>query len=192
MIEKTIKGIKYSLNEETLTAEIMYKKDYKGDFIIPETVELKKVSYLVTSIGLEAFFECSSLTSIVIPNSVKSIGKGAFRGCTSLTSVVIPDSVESILGDAFAYCSALTSVVIGASVTSIGQRAFNGCESLTSVSIPNSVTSIGDCAFSRCKSLVDIKYNGTIEQWKKIKVDACENESLTTNVIHCTDGDVSM
>ncbi|MBQ9143899.1 MAG: leucine-rich repeat domain-containing protein, partial [Paludibacteraceae bacterium] len=64
-----------------------------------------------------AFRDCSSLTSITIPNSVTSIGNWAFQGCSALTSITIPNSVTSIGDDAFAYCSFLTSVSIGNSVT---------------------------------------------------------------------------
>ena len=64
MIDKSIKGIKYRLDEENLTAEVIQKKGYEGDFIIPEIVVFKKVAYRVTSIGLWAFDGCSSLTSI--------------------------------------------------------------------------------------------------------------------------------
>ena len=78
----------------------------------------------VTSIGDRAFSNCSSLTSVTIPDGVTSIGSSAFSSCYSLTSVTIPDSV-----------------------TSIGSYAFSGCSSLTSITIPNSVTSIGGSAF---------------------------------------------
>ena len=78
-----------------------------------------------TSIGNKAFYRCTGLTSVVIPNSVTNIGYNAFSGCTSLTSVVIPDSVTSIEGQAFNGCAGLTSVVIPDSVTSIGDNAFN-------------------------------------------------------------------
>ena len=94
-----------------------------------------------------AFRSCTSLTSVVIPDSVTSIGRAAFRGCTSLTSVVIPDSVTSIGDYAFYGCTSLTSVVIPDSVTSIGFYAFSDCTSLTRIEIPDSVTSIGDEAF---------------------------------------------
>ena len=85
----------------------------------------------------------------VIPDdgSVTSIGHRAFYLCTALTSVTVPDSVTSIGDYAFYYCYSLTSVTIPDSVTSIGYGAFCECTSLTSVTIPNSVTSIGDYAF---------------------------------------------
>ena len=110
MLEKIIKGIKYLLNEENLTAQVSQKKGYEGDFIIPEIVVFKKVAYRVTSIGLWAFSGCSSLTSIVIPESVTSIEDYAFCACSSLTSIVIPDGVTSIEEYAFIGCKSLTSI----------------------------------------------------------------------------------
>ena len=91
-----------------------------------------------------------------IPNSVTSIGNDAFRDCTGLTSVTIPNSVTTIDNYAFSGCSGLTSVTIPNRVTGIGWGAFYGCSGLTSVTIPNSVTSIGWEAFNQCSNLKHI------------------------------------
>ena len=85
----------------------------------------------------KAFYYCSGLTSVTIPNSVTSIGDRAFSACGSLTSVTIPNSVTRIGDDAFRNCSGLTSVTILNSVTSIGDWAFDNCSSLQSIIIPS-------------------------------------------------------
>ncbi len=110
----------------------------------------------VTTIGDWAFCGCNNLTSVTIPDSVTTIGDGAFYSCHSLTSVTIPDGVTTIGNDTFYVCNNLTSVTIPDSVTTIENDAFYGCHSLTSVTIPNSVKTIGNQAFSSCYALKSV------------------------------------
>ena len=135
---------------------------YTGNVTIPETVTYEGTTYSVTSIGDCAFYRCSDLTSVTIPNSVTSISGEAFSHCYGLTSVTIPNSVTSIDGGAFSYCSGLTSVTIPNSVTSIGGGAFSYCSGLTSVTIPNSVTSIGGWAFCGCSGLTSVTIGNSV------------------------------
>lgn len=65
----------------------------------------------VTSIGMYAFGDCSSLASIKLPNSISSIGNAAFSNCSSLASITLPNSISSIGGTTFYDCSSLTSVI---------------------------------------------------------------------------------
>ena len=113
----------------------------------------------VTDIAERAFYNCSSLTAIMIPEGVTSIGSSAFYGCSGLTAVTIPEGVTSIESFTFYNCSSLTAITIPEGVTSIGPSAFYNCSSLTGVTIPASVESIGALAFRDCSSLEEINYN---------------------------------
>ena len=90
----------------------------------------KMCSAHATIIGDGAFYGCSSLPSITLPDCVTIIGDGAFRDCSSLTSITIPNSVTIIGDGAFRDCSSLNWITIPDSVTSIGVGAFSGCSSL--------------------------------------------------------------
>ena len=110
----------------------------------------------VEIIGWQSFYGCNQLTSVNIPDSVTSIGDAAFYGCSRLKSVAIPDSVTNIDDSAFGGCSGLTNLMIGVGVRVIENNAFSGCSGLISVSIPDSVTKIGESAFSGCSGLNEI------------------------------------
>ena len=138
----------------------------QGDIAIPSTLGGKPV----TNIGSSAFFDCSGLTSVTIPNSVTSIGSSAFRGCSGLTSVTIPNSVTNIGNYAFHGCSGLTSVHIADLAKWCG-ISFGNTEAnplccahdlylndvkVTALTIPNGVTTIGSSAFSGCSGLTSV------------------------------------
>lgn len=184
-----VDGIYYDITSSTdLAVAVTYKgssyssysDEYSGAVTIPSTVIYNSKTYSVTSIGDWAFYGCSSLTAITIPESVKSIGRFAFSRCSSLTSITISEGVQ-ILGDyAFSYCSALTSVTIPSSITGIGTSVFSsstGGELIVNCNIPSAssdsqgafsdsdfskviigdgVTSVGDYAFYDCSSLTSL------------------------------------
>ena len=108
----------------------------------------------VTQIGAYAFYSCTRLTTVSLPN-VTSIGSYAFQRCTSLTTVSLPNAT-SVENYAFYSCTRLTTVSLP-NVTSIGSFAFQSCTSLTTVSFPNA-TSIGTYAFYSCTSLTTVSF----------------------------------
>ena len=159
-----------------------------GDVVIPSSVEHNNVTYSVTSIGDSAFYGCSDLTSISIPNSVTSIGSSAFRECSGLTSVSIPNSVTSIGNIAFSDCRGLTSVALPNSVTSIGYSAFYHCSGLTSITIPNNVTSIASNTFSGCSSLTSVSIPNGVTSIGGYAFSSCR--SLTSVTIPNSVGNI--
>ena len=176
----------YNLDATNQTAEVTSQNSnypYWSTTIttanISDSVTYNSVTYSITSIGKSAFYDCSGLTSVTIPNSVTSIGSSAFNGCSGLTSVTIPNSVTSIGDYAFYECSGLTSVTIGNSVTSIGSRAFSRCSGLTSVTIGNSVTYIEMSAFEGCSGLTSVTIPNSVTS---IGVYAFKNCSNLTSV----------
>ena len=124
--------------------------------IFDTTVIGVNISPIVTSIGSDAFYYCSALSSVTGGSGVTTIDSYAFRSCGGLTSFTIPNKVTSIGSYAFYYCNNITSLTIGSAVTEISQRAFGECSSLTSVTIPNSVTSMGTGVFFNCTNLSTI------------------------------------
>ena len=110
----------------------------------------------VTAIGFEAFYNCFSLKKITISNSVTSFGRYAFSGCNALASVEIRNGITEIGDETFRGCASLTAITIPSSVTKIGNGAFAGCTSLRNINIPESVKEIGKEAFKECKSLQSI------------------------------------
>lgn len=142
-------NLKYTItDEEKNQVELSGYEGYKpeGTLNIPATVTISGKEFSVTSIGNSVFSDCSSLQSVIIPNSVTSIRDNAFSWCESLQSVIIPESVTSIGDYAFLFCTSLESVTIPNSVTSIADYAFVGCSNLQSVTI-NGNPKIGTNAF---------------------------------------------
>ena len=176
-----INGIYYDLNANTKEATVVSgSTKYKGNVTIPKTIKHQRIIYSVTSIGGWAFYGCSGLTEVTIPNSVTWIGPSAFDGTAwynnqpdglvyagkvaykykgtmpGSTSVSIKEGTLGINSEAFKDCLGLTSVTIPNSVTTIGYQAFYGCSGLKSVTISNSVTSIGSSAFWGCSGLTSV------------------------------------
>ena len=156
-------NVTWSLDDNgTLTISGSGKiEDYRSDIDQPWYSNRSDITSVViepgvTSIGSQAFYECSNLTSITIPSGLTSIGEQAFGNCTGLTSITIPSGFISIGDYAFWNCTGLTSITIQNGVTSIGTGAFWNCSGLTSITIPSSVTSIGVNVFYGCSGLTDI------------------------------------
>lgn len=174
----------YGMNVSKNYNNSTYKTDKKSPYyILTKTEELAGGVNLVLGevdyIGDYSFCNCTMLTSLTIPSTVKGIGNMAFRFCSNLTSVKISDigawcqiKFDSITSNPASFCELylddllITDLVIPNGVTSIGPYAFYDCVSLTSVTIPEGVTSIGDCAFYGCNGIVSLTIPTSVTSMK--------------------------
>lgn len=147
-----------------------------GDVVVPDSVPFDGTMRAVTKVAYDAFYHCTEITSVTLPDSIKSIGEYAFGKCYSLTSIAIPEGVTEIPDDcfyndtllaevnfpdgltaigneAFYHCAGPALLELPAGLTTIGTAAFIFCDSIRSLGIPGSVSTIGDWAFSRCSNL---------------------------------------
>ncbi len=170
-------GVKYSKDGRKLLEAPV---DLSGAYSVKEGTRI---------ICDRAFYLCSSLAEVVIPNSVTSIGDRAFSRCESLTEVVIPNSVVCINGNPFKDWNGNLEC-LSPSFVYEDNILFNKDKSriisfrnqkLTSYVIPNSVTSIGEFAFFRCKSLTEVVIPNSVTSIGKFAFSRCE--SLTEVVI---------
>lgn len=186
--------------------------------VIPETFVVGSWGYKVTSIGNNAFKDCTNLTTCVVPETVTRIGEYAFSGCTSLRSINIPEGITSIETRTFWNCETLDGVILPSTLKIVGYESFSGCKSLQSIIIPEGVTEItcerafSNCTslksayvpstlvgpvcgntFSGCSSLADIKFGGTVEQLRMMSFYHCTYFGGTgATEIVCSNGSITL
>jgi len=173
----SVDGLLYEVvSEVDKTCKVISNNSaYSGDISIPETAN----GYTVVELGENAFYKCSSLTSISIPNTIRKVGKYAFSGCTSLTRVNITDLTAWMKIDFYSvdddYTKSLKSqplsstcqlylngevvkhVTVPAEITKLGYRTFAMLSSLESVTLHSGITEIGPQCFSGCTNLQSIE-----------------------------------
>jgi hypothetical protein len=176
-VDFSIDGIKYTGDRTTMTATVTGTEDEfdKTDVMIHEKVK----EYAVTSIGDLAFRKNTTITSIVLPNSLKAIGFRSFMYCENLESVAFPENLEIIDAHAFAHCKKLGEINLPNTVTSIGFHAFANT-GISSFTFPEKITEIAGALFSECENLEYIDIPSRIT---KIGSNAFELSGLKSVVI---------
>ena len=150
---------------------------YKGEMPENTTIDLMEGC---KEISKNAFYQCTGLKSITMPDSLKAIGESAFRGCTSLDQVVIPPYVTSISTSAFADCSALETIVLPEDLTGISGYMFHNCAALTGLDVPARVTRIDNTAFLGCDALRSIRVDAENTNYSSDENGLLYNKDQTT------------
>ena len=116
-----VDGINYQLNEKKQLAVVIKSAEpYVGDIVIPEKITVDSITFYVEEISSSAFSDCTGMTSIQFPKTIKKIGSAAFKNCTSLSEVVLPEKITEIESNLFEGCTSLASVTIPEKVNKIG------------------------------------------------------------------------
>ena len=136
------------------TAELTNYTAYAEFLTVPAQID----GHAVASIGSEAFINSEFLSSIILPDCLTTIGIDAFYECRYLSSIL-----TTIGNGAFAGCESLTRSILPSSLTSIEAWAFSGCESLASITLPDSLTTIGNWAFKSCP--VSLNFTAVRGSW---------------------------
>jgi hypothetical protein len=168
--EFEVNNIKYNVTSGNPSeVEVIQKSGgYSGNIVIPAQVTYNTITFSVTRIGSDAFYSCSNLTSITLPNTIISIGRSTFSSCTGLSSIILPNSLTYIDESAFSNCSGLSSLTIPNSVTEIGWMAFSLCSGLTSINV--------DSANEYYVSLDDVLYTINMDTLLQFPL----NKNITT------------
>jgi len=181
-------------------ADKAFKNYYLQTISMPNTVttigndafyncsSLKSITFSsnLTEIGDNAFYACGQLTNVTIPNSVSYIGEGAFTSCYLLTSISLPNNLQSIEDKTFENCQSLTSISLPDSVSSLGSNAFKNCYKLTSIELSDSLETIGSSAFENCQQLANIVLPNNVTSIGDSAFKYCYNLSsaiLSNNLI---------
>lgn len=146
------------------------------------------INYLLKYIGTD--------TELMLPESYNGqnyqIYEYAFYLCSNLISITIPNSITIIPDYCFSGCSNITDMTIGNSVVRIDKNAFQNCDSLASITIPGSVGYIGTQSFASCDNLSKMYYTGTTSKWKSLTKGSNWNYRSPVSEIHCSDGVVAL
>ena len=151
-----------------IPAYLFYSDNGTGSYRPKLTMVEFKENGVCKSIGEGAFYNCSLVESVFMPDSITFLDSQAFSGCSSLTNIALPSNLTQIESHVFSNCSSLTNITLPSNLTQIESHVFSNCSSLTNITLPSSLTQIGSGVFSGCSSLARVDYLGDINAWAQI------------------------
>ena len=171
--------------------EVVIPSEINGLKVTSVSIEynslITNVVFPENSFSYISFMNCSSLTSIIVPEGITETYYMEFVSCSSLETVVLPESFIIIGEGTFAACSKLSNIVFGNNLETIVSNAFRYCESLQELILPVSLKTIGENAFADCNSLNTIYYCGNNEEWGKVSISSGNDPITNSNVYFYTE-----
>ncbi len=175
--------VRLPINIEIIGNQAFMAAPIEGELVLPETLtylgngafhgsKFTKITLnkSLTKIRDNAFSCSSELEAVIIPEGATyAIADKMFRECPKITEITIPEGICEVSEEAFIACTALKRISLPQSVTKIGAGAFKNCTALEEVIIPNTVTRINTETFNNCTSLQRIIFDGTEEEWDKVR-----------------------
>lgn len=171
------------LFNKAMTELIRYPAARVGSYEIPSTVtSIAEAAFrfaaitgvqfpdTLSTIGADAFADCTSLSAVALPTALKTLDVDAFDGCTALTSFTVPyTNADFAAEDGVLYQKNKTTLVlypagksgsftVPSAVTAIASGAFRNCTKLSSVTLPSKLSSLGDEAFAGCTGLTAVTF----------------------------------
>lgn len=153
-------GLKFEYNEDTKEATLI-NNNYSGEITIPSETIKNGVTYIVTRLGENCFYE-SNVTNVTMPNTITTIGNSCFYGCEELSSINLSNSLKSLGEESFKLCKTLKEISIPSSVTHIGECCFKGCHQLTKVQLNTNISELSEGCFADCQSLKSINIPNSV------------------------------
>ena len=163
----------YYNNIDNWESDVLYigKHLIYANYLISGTCNVKQGTL---DIADYAFLGCSSITELVIPDTVNYIGVSAFSHCSSLKEVKLPSDITAINDDTFNACASMLSVTMPTKMKTIGDSAFRDCRSLVKVVFPEATTTIQDFAFYGCSSITNVTFGKNIEKIGRSAFYGCD------------------
>ncbi|MEY8391740.1 leucine-rich repeat domain-containing protein, partial [Lachnospiraceae bacterium 45-W7] len=140
-----------------------------GEVAIPKTVTYEGEDYTVKTIGESAFYGCTEITKVTLPDTLTGMGTRVFMSCRKLTSVNLPDGITRIEQMMFYRCPLQEELKLPSNLQYIGSYAFGDCTGLQKIEIPGSCTVVGTGAFADCTGITEVTLSeGIIEMGSNI------------------------
>ena len=139
------------------------------EIVVPTSVN----KLIVTEVAGAAFSDNTSVTKVILPDTITSMGGSVFLNCTALTDVKLPKNVTTLNTEFFSGCASLVNVTLPEALQSVETGVFKGCSSLKEIALPETVTTLSAELFSDCYSLKSVSFSDKVKEIPQSAFEGC-------------------